>query len=636
MTIRLKLLLVLLLFGIAPVLVLSLLYDRSSERTVERMLRAEVRERAAQEAREIETRLAARESDLIELAHTQAKSNVSADISEELRTKISNFIKAHHDDYASIACVSRDGRPLFRIEPPLPGSNEVRLQTTDFLLNHFELDKRVWTLTDERVLRAPVKRETYGAGLRETIPVFPASGEMQPVAALISEVKFGALCQQIEDVQEGATQENARASSARPTRFLIVLDRAGQIIYHTNDALMYQTVAGVMPYFVKVSQEMSNGKSDVQFYDNTSDNARWLAAYQPLDDLNLSLAVAANYTEAVAAPRLVGLIGVALALLAAIVAAILLTIIVRRASERIDRVAQAAAAIAGGQLDQRILVRSSDETHALAESFNMMSEQLREHIARESETKQFESFIRISAMLTHDLKNAITGLSMLVNNMERQFHREEFRADAIAGLRDAADKLRVIVSRLSEPVKTLSGEYRRNVKPVDLVSMIKRVMENVARPSAAFYEIETQLPDTLVVPVDADRIECVVENLIINAIEAMGARGGRLTVSAGMEDGNYIFFSVADTGIGMSEEFIRTRLFRAFATTKNKGIGLGLYTCREIVEAHGGRLNVESERGVGTCFRVVLPSTPITGATRRNSAEQSLSKGTMTKKSAAG
>jgi signal transduction histidine kinase len=60
----------------------------------------------------------------------------------------------------------------------------------------------------------------------------------------------------------------------------------------------------------------------------------------------------------------------------------------------------------------------------------------------------------------------------------------------------------------------------------------------------------------------------------------------------------------------MSEEFLRLRLFRAFATTKMKGIGLGLFTCREIVEAHGGRLDVESKLGAGTRFRVVLPSVP--------------------------
>ncbi len=64
----------------------------------------------------------------------------------------------------------------------------------------------------------------------------------------------------------------------------------------------------------------------------------------------------------------------------------------------------------------------------------------------------------------------------------------------------------------------------------------------------------------------------------------------------------------------MTEEFQRTRLFRPFATTKPKGVGLGLYTCRELIRALGGRIEVESRRGSGTCFRIVLPSGAITGA----------------------
>ena len=67
----------------------------------------------------------------------------------------------------------------------------------------------------------------------------------------------------------------------------------------------------------------------------------------------------------------------------------------------------------------------------------------------------------------------------------------------------------------------------------------------------------------------------------------------------------------------MSEEFVRERLFRPFSTTKTKGIGLGLFTCREVVEAHGGRLEVQSTPGVGTRFRVVLPSRLFQSGERR-------------------
>src|SRR5205085_9342923 len=169
-------------------------------------------------------------------------------------------------------------------------------------------------------------------------------------------------------------------------------------------------------------------------------------------------------------------------------------------------------------------------------------------------------------------------LSMLVANMERQFHREEFRADAIESLRDATEKLKRTVARLNEPAKSLSGEYRMAARPTDLVPIIRRVIATNAEPSRPLYDIEARLPAKLVATVEPERIENVVENLVINALEATGAKGGTLTVEAGALGGNYVFVSVVDTGTGMSEEFIKTRLFRPFSTTKNKGIGLGLYT----------------------------------------------------------
>jgi signal transduction histidine kinase len=321
----------------------------------------------------------------------------------------------------------------------------------------------------------------------------------------------------------------------------------------------------------------------------------------------LTRRVTARDTAAAAAARRAPLWGAGLALAAGTAGALLLLLSARRAERDFTTVARGAAAIAAGDLERRIEVEGGGEVRELAETLNAMSARLREMIAREAESKQFDSFMRISAMISHDLKNAIAGLSMLVSNMERQFHREEFRADAIESLREAAEKLKRTAARLSEPIKSLSGEYRREARPTDLVPLIRRVLAARAEPARPLYDIEARLPPTLVATVEPERVEAVVENLVVNALEAMGSKGGRLTVEAHAE-GDYVHLSVADTGVGMTEDFIRTRLFRPFATTKSKGIGLGLFTCKEVVEAHGGRLEVESRPGAGTRFNVVLPS----------------------------
>jgi len=308
--------------------------------------------------------------------------------------------------------------------------------------------------------------------------------------------------------------------------------------------------------------------------------------------------------------RYAGWKGLSAALLLAILSALFLTHRWQRQSRGIERVSEGVEAIAQGKLDHRIELLSSDDLRPLADNVGLMTKQLKDQIAREAETRQFQSFVRLSAVLTHDLKNAIEALSLTVTNMERHFDNQEFRADALKTLRSATENLRGLVARLSNPVTTLSGEHKRPT-PVDLVPMLNRVISMTAEPARAQHEVKIDLPESIFAMVDIDRMNKVAENLIINALEAMADKKGTLTIEAGQTGEGKPFFSVKDTGEGMSPRFIEETLFRPFATTKKRGVGLGLYTCREVVRANGGSIEVDSQQGAGTTFRVVLPSAAI-------------------------
>jgi len=156
---------------------------------------------------------------------------------------------------------------------------------------------------------------------------------------------------------------------------------------------------------------------------------------------------------------------------------------------------------------------------------------------------------------------------------------------------------------------SLSGEHKIPSN-VDLVPIIQRVIATNAEPVRGKHSIVTRLPPSLPALADPARVEEVLENLVLNALEAMHDKGGTLTIEAGHTADGAPTFSVSDTGRGMSRIFIETRLFRPFATTKRSGIGLGLYTCREVIRASGGSIEVDSVEGAGTTFRVVLPSIP--------------------------
>lgn len=625
MGIRPKLLIIFAALGVVPLVALSLINYLNGVRAVEAQLRGELQRGAQAVARNVEARLREREASLVSLSRSTAvsqyiqsatqQSSTIEDVPKDVQAEVRGFLQNNARDYVAVACLNANRQPLFRAELNKSGDvSSVRFQTQDFLSDSIQPDERIWSSAERVPLRPALRRESYGAALRYTIAVFtePESATARR-GALVVDLRLNTLFDNAASIADISTTAARNSESASTPRLVIMLDRAGNVVYHTNDALMYQPVTTAMPSsFKSIADAMKQGQSGRQFYD-AADGEGWMTAYQPLASLDFSVAVAGDETAAVRNLRWLGWLNIGLTFLVGLLMLMFLMLNLRRTARNIERVTRGAVAIAGGKLNERIEVRSSDETRLLAETLNVMTERLREQIAREAESRQFASFMRLSAILTHDLKNSILALSLLVSNMEQQFDREEFRADAMRSLTDATDKLRALVAKLSEPVRSLSGEFKRP-RPVDLIPVIKRALARTAEPAATSHEVEIHLPSSLVAIADDERIEKVVENLVLNAIEAMGGKKGKLTVWAGPAEESFVSISVSDTGPGMTEEFQRTKLFHPFATTKKNGVGLGLYTCRELVRALGGRVEVESKRGSGTTFRIVLPSGEITGS----------------------
>jgi len=446
-------------------------------------------------------------------------------------------------------------------------------------------DQRIWGLHGNVLLDKP---NSNPATLEYTAPVHGDNGSTN-VGALVGVLD-------LSSVFAGA----AHSLVANNRLMVVVLDRGGKVIHQSDPTL----ASGLPPGFEPVATAMTANQSGVSQFNLPTGS--YVAAYSPIPRLNVVVAVARSRSEFISDAHRWGIANLVLALLAALIATFVLERHVQRRSKGMVRVTEDLSAIAKGELDRRIILQSSDEARVIADNINVVTERLRGQIAREEESRQFESFVRLSAMLTHDLKNAIEGLSLTVGNMEKHFDNPQFRSDALRGLTSATDKLKAIVARLARPVMTLSGEHKRPTN-VDLVPIIQRVVSMTAEPQRGKHKIVTRLPPSLFALVDASRVEEVIENLVLNALEAMET-GGTLTIEAGETDGGAPMFSVGDTGRGMSRTFIEHRLFRPFSTTKKTGIGLGLYTCREVIKASAGNIEVDSVEGAGTTFRVVLPS----------------------------
>ncbi|MEP6718950.1 MAG: ATP-binding protein [bacterium] len=520
----------------------------------------------------------------------------------ETKNVLASLLRAPNA-YALIAAFSPGHQPIFVAEAAPAQAGDIVFRTRDLRATQIQLDDAAWPTQNDQITCAIVSVASAGKILRCITPVNFSETE-NARGALVADLRLDSVIASAAGPLESSIAENKNTS--RRATMVVVIDAQGEVVYHTNPALKHQPARPSMPYFAPIEAEMVAGHAGTDSF-TSFDGNQWLAVYAPLLENRLSLAVARDYSLASREARRYGWLGILLAILIGSAAAVFLTSYYQRRTKSIDRVAAGVGEIVKGKLDHRIELLSSDDLRPLADNVGLVTRQLREQLAREAEGRQFQSFVRLSAVLTHDLKNAIEALSLIVNNMEQHFEKEEFRADAMRSLTAATDKLRALVARLSGPVNTLSGEHKRP-RPVDLIPILKRVMTMTAEPARAQHEIRINLPDSLFALVDADRMDKVMENLIINALEAMGDKRGTLTIAAGETDDNKPFYSVSDTGEGMSEAFIAQRLFHPFATTKRKGVGLGLYTCREVVTANGGKIDVESRQGSGTTFRVVLPS----------------------------
>jgi len=214
-----------------------------------------------------------------------------------------------------------------------------------------------------------------------------------------------------------------------------------------------------------------------------------------------------------------------------------------------------------------------------------------------ADAQRFDEFNRRFAFIMHDIKNLVSQLSLVARNAERHSDNPEFRADMIATLQGSVKKMHDLLARLS-------NSSRRDAEPPRPVS-VQAVAAAIVEAKRRAHPVVAQGDPSLVGIADPGGLEQALGHLVQNAIDAspdgvpVTIRFGRRGVEAAIE--------VADRGAGMSPEFVRTRLFQPFSSTKDSGFGVGAFEARSLVAAMGGRIEVHSREGEGSLFTVFLP-----------------------------
>lgn len=222
------------------------------------------------------------------------------------------------------------------------------------------------------------------------------------------------------------------------------------------------------------------------------------------------------------------------------------------------------------------------------------------------EARQLESLNRLSSFVLHDIKNQVSGLSLVVENAKRHSGNPEFQRDVMAVVERTVASMRELMNQVAGVARSLD----MNSVPCTAREIIDAAVaeSGFATGESGGVQLSVLVGEAGEVLADRRLLTRVLVNLLTNAREAQDGRG-HVVLEAKTRPGEGVFeFKVSDDGRGMTEEFVRTRLFRPFSSTKKNGLGIGLAQCRTIVEAHGGRIDVTSRPGKGSTFTVTVPT----------------------------
>jgi len=223
-----------------------------------------------------------------------------------------------------------------------------------------------------------------------------------------------------------------------------------------------------------------------------------------------------------------------------------------------------------------------------------------EHRANQAliESQQFERFNRRTAFVLHDIKNIVSQLSLFAGNIQKHGDKPAFREDLAAAVDDAVGRMRRLVDQLRE-----SGDPAAEEETVSVLPFLANLISSLPDGSIEF-SCENAA-EHVAVSAKTNRLWAMVGHIVQNALD-VSKPDGVIRISLGTSE-TQALIEVSDDGPGMDPDFVRTELFKPFRSTKEGGLGIGAYQCRDYARELGGDIEVISSPGSGTTMRIVLP-----------------------------
>jgi len=363
-----------------------------------------------------------------------------------------------------------------------------------------------------------------------------------------------------------------------------------------------------------------------------ADQSEWLAAAAPVGGMGWAVGVAQPASAAFSGAVRVRDYTIFWAAVALLLTALLGALLARGLSQPVRELSQGVSALAEGRYDQTVQVDTRDELGQLAEGFNQMAREIRrrdeeirawnaelqqrvEHRTAELKmaqdqilrTRRLAAIGSLGAGIAHELNNPLTAVAGLISLARKQLGESSPQSDTLKQALEQARRVSKIVGDLrqfAEQERTHGGRRFPLSQPVQ--SALELYAEELREKRI---DVRQELKDGLrEAQGDPVQIQQVVAHLVQNAIAAM-PEGGELRIGLSDVAGDALKLTVSDSGKGIPTE-MRERIFDPFFTTKDgsAGVGLGLSISHSIVEAHHGKLLVDSAPGRGATFTVLLPA----------------------------
>lgn len=401
--------------------------------------------------------------------------------------------------------------------------------------------------------------------------------------------------------------------------FIFYPAKAGQFIAHSNRRMVLE---GLHFEERDIIDSVAAGRNNHKIYVNR-EGVKMIAAYAPIPQEQWGTVIQQPTSEAFAPARKMQWQIFLLVVVSVLVAAFIAAIYTRQIVQPVNALVSGIELIATGNLHHRIRPLGHDEISRLAKNINTMASRLLEFQRQLKRSERLETLNKLASVLSHEIRNPLNSMVINMQLMRREFNKPQITAKKL-------EHYHQIITAEIGRVEALVSNFLLIAKPPKLEKTPQRLsalLDDLVKaelPNALIKGIRVERhykAPYLIAEVDAQKLYQVFLNIFLNGVQAMPG-GGRLTISldtfvpeiseelgqqTSEPDGAlYAAISFHDSGKGIAESELG-KIFDFYYTTKEHGTGIGLSFVQQIVEEHGGRIQVKSTIGKGSEFMIYLP-----------------------------